>query len=79
MWHAGDARTSISLYRERWYGWDHLRNGSDGGYKSRTNANAKWYCVGAGTYTYLGESYHRVTISGKNYVAYTDNSDRFAC
>ena len=69
----------VDLYRHRWYGWDHLANGYDGRFTSRTNANAKWYCKGVGTYTWLGESYHRIVISGRNYIAYTDNDSRWTC
>ncbi|HET9649845.1 MAG TPA: hypothetical protein VFP34_16650 [Microlunatus sp.] len=70
---------SINLLRWRWYGLQHLAHGSKSGTKSYVNGNAKWYCSGTGTYTYRGESYHRVTVGGKNYVAWTANEDRFSC
>lgn len=71
---------NINLFRERWWGWEHLANGSDGPrVAQKTNANAKWYCSGVGTYTWRGESYHRVTIGGTNYVAYTANDSRWTC
>ncbi|MEW1952132.1 hypothetical protein [Terrabacter sp. NPDC080008] len=70
---------NTNLYRSRWWGWEYLANGGDSGYKMYTNANAKWYCAGVGTYTWLGESYHRVVINGNSYIAYTDNDDRWTC
>lgn len=70
---------SINLLRWRWYGLDHLANGSASGTRSNVNGNAKWYCSGTGTYTYRGESYHRVTVGGTNYIGYTAKEARFSC
>lgn len=70
---------SINLLRWRWYGLQHLANGSRSGTTSYVNGNAKWYCSGTGTYTYRGESYHRATVGGTNYIGYTANENRFAC
>lgn len=74
-----DIIASVNLYRLRWYGWQHLANGYDAGVTSRVNGNARWYCSGTGTYTYLGETYHRATIGGTNYTAYTSHQARFGC
>jgi hypothetical protein len=71
---------NVNLLRSRWWGWEHLANGYDGPrVTKKTNGNAKWYCSGVGTYTWLGEGYHRVTIASKNYIAYTSNDSRWTC
>jgi hypothetical protein len=70
---------SINLLRWRWYGLQQLANGYRSGTTSYVNGNAKWYCSGVGTYTYRGESYHRATVGGTNYVGYTANENRFGC
>jgi hypothetical protein len=70
---------SINLLRWRWYGLQHLANGYRSGVYFSVDGNAKWYCSGTGTYTYRGESYHRATVGGVNYIAYTANEARFAC
>lgn len=70
---------SINLYHSHWYGWEYLSNGYASGTLAKVNGNAKWYCLNVGTYDYLGESYHRVTIGGTNYIAYTAKTARFGC
>jgi hypothetical protein len=70
---------SINLLRWRWYGLQHLANGSRSRTTTYVNGNAKWYCSGTGTYTYRGESYHRATVGGRNYIGYTANENRFSC
>jgi hypothetical protein len=70
---------SVNILRDRWYGWDHLANGYASGTKVRVNGNAKWYCLGAGTYTYRGETYHRATVGGQALTAWTLRENRFAC
>jgi hypothetical protein len=70
---------SINLFKSHWYGWEYLSNGYASGTMAKTNGDAKSYCLNVGTYDYLGESYHRVTIGATNYIAYTSQAGRFAC
>jgi hypothetical protein len=69
----------INLFKSHWYGWEYLSNSYASGTLEKTNGNAKSYCLNVGTYDYLGESYHRVTIGAKNCIAYTSRAGRFAC
>jgi hypothetical protein len=70
---------SVNLLRDRWYGWENMANGYRSGTTTAVDGFAKWYCAGAGTYTYEGSSYHRATVNGTNLIAYTANQARFAC
>lgn len=70
---------SINLFQSHWYGWEYKSNGYASGTLAKTNGDSRWYCLNTGTYDYLGESYHRVTIGGTNYIGYTANTGRFAC
>jgi hypothetical protein len=76
----------VDLYRDRWYGlqwldqddsaWVYAKSSS----RYQVEANARWHCVGAGTYTYRAYSYHEVRDPGGNrYYADTGNSNRFTC
>lgn len=76
----------VDLYRDRWYGLQWLdQDDSATSYQKswsryQVEANARWYCAGAGTYTYRAYSYHEVRDShGDYYYADTANSNRFAC
>lgn len=77
--YAAPLMASVSLGRERWWGMQWLANGYKESTTTSVNANAKWYCVGTGTYTYVGETYHRAMIHGSAHINYTRNSDRFSC
>lgn len=77
--YAAPLMASVSLGRERWWGMEWLANGYRDGTTTGVNANAKWYCVGTGTYTYVGETYHRAMIHGSAHINRTRNSHRFYC
>jgi hypothetical protein len=66
---------STRLYRDRWYGAQHLASNSRSGTGSITVSTA-WRCAGTGTYTYRAYSYHEATNAG---YANTVNSRRFTC
>lgn len=70
---------SVNLLRERWWGWENMANGYKSGTAYQVNGFAKWYCAGAGTFTYRGSGYHRATVGGTNLIGYTANDNRFAC
>lgn len=60
--------TSTNLTRERWYGWQHLANGSSTG---NNDAVTKWYCKGTGKYTYRATNYHCALVGKDVATAYT--------
>lgn len=66
---------STSLYRDRWYGQQHLADGSNTRF-GRADTSAAWRCAGTGTYTYRAYSYHEASDGS---YAYTGNSRRFTC
>ena len=60
---------SINLFKSHWHSWKYLSNGYASGTLAKTNRNAKSYCLNVCSSDYLGESYHRVTIGAKDYIA----------
>lgn len=73
-------KVATSLYRGRWYGAQHLKDGTSGRDFSNTSddAVARWACYRTGKYTYEADSTHEVT-NGQTYYAATTNNDRFWC
>lgn len=77
-----DMMASTNVLRKRWYGWQQMANGyKEAPFSSYVNANAKWYCVGSGSYKYRGETYHRAYVNGNPQVGYThaDSPSSISC
>jgi len=72
---------ATSLYRGRWYGAQHLGDGSSSRNYSNDSQDAHphWRCFGAGTYTYEGDSSHEAFDGGRRFYGATSRNYRFPC
>jgi hypothetical protein len=77
----GYVAAETSLYRERWYGAQHLDDGQSARNFSYTSydAVARWMCYRTGTYTYYAMSSHEVTDGARRYTAATSAGARISC
>ncbi len=74
---------ATTLYRGRWYGAQHLADGSSSRNYSNDSRDATphWYCATGTTnrYTYEGDSNHEAFDGGRHFYGTSSGSDRFDC
>lgn len=70
---------STNLYRERWYGQQHLAHHAQEKNKAYVESKPRWYCAGTGRYDYTGESWHRAYVDGEPATARTSETKRISC
>lgn len=78
--------TLTAIYRERWWGWEHLISGSAARNNASTSGPATPHksCLGQGTFSYKAVSSHASLENGVVYKSSTSNwqlpgISRFAC